>query len=111
MKTSGLAGVLRKALLPESAVRLAFVFGSVASGEENALSDIDLMVIGSLGLRTLVSRLSGVATQLGRELNPHIFSGAEFGRRKKSGDHFLTTVLAAPRLFLIGDEHELEGLG
>jgi predicted nucleotidyltransferase len=109
-KTSGLADVLREALRGLE-VPVVFVFGSVATGEEKAGSDVDLMVVGTLTMRELTKRLSGVAERLGREVNPHILSPGEFARRRKEGDHFLTTVLRGPKLFVIGDEHELTGLG
>jgi hypothetical protein len=68
-------------------------------------------VIGAVSLRELTRRLSGTAARLGREVNPHILGAAEFARRRKAHDHFLTTVLRAPKLFVIGDEHELDRLG
>ncbi|WP_411161777.1 nucleotidyltransferase domain-containing protein, partial [Chromohalobacter sp. HP20-39] len=46
-KTSGLADVLAEALIPCSdQIDAAFVFGSVARGQEVADSDVDVMVIG-----------------------------------------------------------------
>jgi len=110
LKTSGLADVLRDALGCEG-IQAAFVFGSIANRAENASSDIDLMVIGTASLREIVQRLSGVSAKLGREVNPHILTPAEFAQRKHSRDHFVSTVLAAPRLFVIGDAHELKRLG
>ena len=110
LKTSGGAEVLREAL-GEAGIRLAFVFGSIASHTENAGSDIDLLVIGTLTLRQLGKRLSGLSTQIGREVNPHVLTPAEFGRRVKEHDHFITSVLRSPRLFVIGSEDELTGLG
>lgn len=110
IKTNGLAGVLGKALTdPE--VQLAFVFGSIARGETHAESDVDLMVIGSIGLRGLTKLLSGVAEVVGREINPHILTSEEFRERKRSKDHFVTSVLAAPMLFVKGTEHELAAMG
>jgi predicted nucleotidyltransferase len=110
LKTNGLAGVLGKALTdPE--VQLAFVFGSIARGETHAESDVDLMVIGSIGLRGLTKLLSGVAEVVGREINPHILTLEEFRERKRTKDHFVTSVLAAPMLFVKGTEHELAAMG
>ena len=109
-KTSGLTEVLSEAL-GEADIEVAFVFGSIASGTVTATSDIDLMVIGTLTLRQLGKRLSGLATKLGREINPHVLTRAEFARRKQARDHFLSTVLATPKLFVIGDENELTRLG
>jgi predicted nucleotidyltransferase len=109
LKTSGLADVLREAL-GEDSVRLAFVFGSVASGSETSDSDIDLMVIGSLSLRALVGRLAGVSEKVGRELNLSVMTESEFSKRRRTGDHFVSTVTAAPKLFVIGDADELEAM-
>lgn len=110
LKTDGMVDVLREALAsPET--ELVFVFGSMAAGTEKPESDIDLIVIGSLSLRQLSKLLSGVATRLGREINPHIFSKEEFVRRKKEHEHFITSVLTAPKLFVIGNEDELAAMG
>lgn len=110
LKTDGLVEALRTAL--ESAdIPLAFVFGSVAAGTEQAESDIDLLVIGTISLRQLGKLLSSVTAQVGREINPHIFTVEEFARRKKARDHFISTVLAAPKLFVKGSEDELTTMG
>jgi len=107
LKTTGLVEILREALDREG-VRAAFIFGSLSSNRENAGSDVDLMVIGTIGLRTLSKWLSGVSDQIGREINPVIWSMDEFRRRKQKGDHFLSNVLASPKLFIVGKEADLE---
>jgi len=109
LKTSGLVDVLRAALA-DPKVEWAFVFGSIPRGEESARSDVDLMVIGDLGLRALTSLLSGVADQIGREINPHVLRRAELMRRKSAGEPFLTRVLGEPKIFVVGDPHEFEAL-
>ena len=110
LKTAGVVDVLRQAL-DDPGIRLAFVFGSVAEGAEGPGSDIDLMVIGSIGLRRLGELLSGVSGKLGREVNAHALTPAELARRRKARDHFVSTVIGGRRLMVIGDEDELEGLG
>ena len=110
LKTTGLVAVLREALAHDD-INVAFVFGSVARSEEKAQSDVDLMVIGSVGLRQLTKLLSGVSGQISRVINPHILTLEEFRRRKNAHDHFLTTVLSEPRLFVKGNDHELETMG
>jgi len=110
LKTSGLVGALR-ASLGESGVRTAFVFGSLATERETPSSDVDLMVIGSLSLRQVSKLLSGVPARLGREINPHVLTPDEFAKRRKRREHFLTSVLSTPRLFVIGDENELAAMG
>ena len=110
LKTSGLVDLLRGALA-HPGIRVAFVFGSLANGNDNAHSDVDLMVIGTISWRQLGKQLSGAATKVGREINPHVLTSEEFAQRKNARDHFLTTVLKAPRLFVIGSENELETTG
>jgi uncharacterized protein len=110
LKTEGLADILRDAL-EDTDVELAFVFGSIAEGSAKSESDVDLMVIGSLGLRRLSKALHGTTLKLGREINPHVLTQAEFVSRKSSGDHFISSLLASPRLFIIGTEDELAKLG
>ncbi len=110
LKTDGLADVLAAALR-DDAVRCAFAFGSVASGTAGAASDVDLFVIGSLGLRKTVALLSGVAEQLGREVNPHVLTPAEFADRIRQKEHFVSTVMSAPKLFVKGTADELDAMG
>ena len=92
-------------------IRVAFVFGSFARQEEKANSDIDLMVIGGIGLRKLTSLLMESSGKIGREINPHAFSGKEFVKRKKEQDHFLNQVLGSPKISIIGTGNELAEMG
>ncbi|MGA2466408.1 MAG: nucleotidyltransferase domain-containing protein [Thermodesulfobacteriota bacterium] len=110
LKTSGLADVLRSALA-DKRIRVAFVFGSIAHGEEKAGSDVDLMVIGQLGLRDLSRLLSGIEEKIGREVNPHVFHEAEFRKRVRAKEHFVSSVMETPNIFIIGSHHELEAMG
>jgi uncharacterized protein len=110
LKTAGLLEIL-KSVLDREGVEVAFVFGSLAGGREKAESDVDLMVIGSIGLRTLSTWLAGISEQIGREINPHTMSAEEFRRRKHRSDHFLSHVLESPKLFTIGNENDLEAMG
>lgn len=110
LKTSGLASVLAEAL-KDGEIELAFVFGSVARGEARAGSDLDLMVIGPASLRRVAGMLSGAAGRLGLEINPHVLSAGEFKARKRQGDHFLTAVLASPKVFVKGTADELVTMG
>ena len=90
---------------------MAFVFGSVAGGKATASSDVDLMVVGLLGLRELTSLLEGTAEKLGREVNPHVLSEVEYRSRIEQGDHFVTNVLSGPKLFVVGSQDDLETMG
>jgi hypothetical protein len=110
LKTAGLVEVLQKVLSREG-VKVAFIFGSVASGQEKAASDVDLMVIGKISLRTVTGWLAGVSLEIGREVNPYVMSMVEFQRRREAQEHFLSQVLASPKLFIIGKEDDLAAMG
>jgi len=109
LKTCGLTDLLQDAL-GQDLIRLAFVFGSIAGETESSESDVDLLVLGSITLRQLVSRLAGLSANIGRELNPTVMSESEFAERCRNGDHFVSTVLSAPKLFVIGNMDELEAM-
>jgi predicted nucleotidyltransferase/DNA-binding HxlR family transcriptional regulator len=110
LKTSGLADVLRTAL-KDKRIRMAFVFGSIARGEEKAGSDVDLMVIGDLGLRDASRLLSGISDKIGREINPHVLREDDFRKRVQTKEHFVSSVMESPKIFIIGSQHELETMG
>lgn len=88
-------------------ILFAFLFGSVARSEEHALSDIDLMIIGNIGLADLSPRLRKSEARLGRDINVMCYSPAEFLQRIKEKDHFLHTVLKGTKIFVKGDENDL----
>ncbi len=109
LKTSGLKDILVEAL-PKKKITFAFVFGSIAAENERAESDLDLMIVGSASHRELASALRSAGERIGREINPHFFDAAELARRVKANDHFLSDVMAKPKLFIIGDENEFTHL-
>jgi predicted nucleotidyltransferase len=111
-KTAGLADVLREALAPLGGrVLVAFVFGSAARGELRASSDIDLLVVGDAPFQRVVASLAGAQERLGRDVNPTVYPSDEFRAKVLAKHHFLTTVLREPRMFIIGGDDELAGLG
>jgi len=110
LKTVGLADVLGAALKVEG-IRCAFVFGSVASGTATAASDIDLMVIGDVGLRKVSALLSGLGNRLGREINAHVMTRSEFAKRARANEHLVTSVLASSKVFVVGSENDLGAMG
>jgi len=109
LKTSGLADVLRAALGPlTSDIRAAFVYGSIARREDTAASDIDLLVISEvLTYAELFTSLEKATGQLGRRVNPTVYTSAELARRKRQGNAFVKGVLAHPKIWLIGGDREL----
>jgi len=108
-KTVGLAEPLRAALAPlAKKIKAAFVYGSVAKREETAESDIDLMLIADkLTYADVFEALETAGARLGRTVNPTIYTRKELARRRVEDNAFVTRVLAQPKLWLIGGEHDL----
>lgn len=103
-KTSGLADVVREGLLPlKEQINAALIFGSVARGEEHPGSDVDVLLIGSLGFADAVRALHPLQSHLQREINPVVMSLPEWQGKRASGDGFVLDILSKETLFLMGD--------
>ena len=110
-KTFGIAELMRAALAPlRDLIETAFIYGSVARGEHHASSDIDVFLVGDILLSQLALPLSEAETKLGRQVSTTILDRKEFASRLKKRDHFVSKVLAGPKVFLIGDEVHLKDL-
>ena len=110
-KTVGLIPSLRNALQPfADRIACAFVYGSIARREEHATSDVDLMVIGNVGLGDLAPSLRKTENRLGREVNVTNYSVDEFRNKIAGGDHFLTTVLKGSLQFVKGEQRDLDAV-
>lgn len=110
-KTHGVVPLLRDALAPLAAnVALAFVFGSVARGQQGPGSDVDLLVLGDVDFGALVQALYPLHESLGREVNPVLYGPVEFAQRVARGDAFATDLATKPRLWVKGGEDDLAEL-
>ncbi|HEV2990657.1 MAG TPA: hypothetical protein VG759_19630 [Candidatus Angelobacter sp.] len=108
-KTVGLIPALQIMLRPfEDKVVYAFVYGSVARREEGAASDVDMMIIGAVGLAQLSPALRKAEKHLGREINVTTYSVDEFRRKIKEGNHFLTNVIGGKVQFVKGEKRDLD---
>lgn len=93
-KTSGLAGPLRDALSPLSdRIDEAFVFGSIARGDETPASDVDLMILSDrLSYSDVFEVLPQAEAELGRAVNPHLESPKEWSEKIAVGHAFAEAV-------------------
>jgi uncharacterized protein len=110
LKTIGLSDILRTVLSIET-IRFAFVFGSFASGTEKSDSDVDVFIVGEIGLRVVSKLLKEPISRIGREINPHVMTLKEFITRKSEKEHFVKNVIESPKLMIIGTENEFARLG
>jgi len=111
LKTVGVADIIKKALEPRIAdIKLAFIFGSVARSTENRFSDIDLLVVGDITFGEVVDLISTAEGALNRELNPVVYTLAEFNKRLSENHYFISDILSGDKIFVVGDENELKAL-
>jgi len=109
-KMMGAPAVLEKALRPvRSRICCAFIHGSVARGTEEAASDIDLIVVGDVGVADLLSGLRRAERALGRPVNPTVYPPRELARKFKAHHHFVRSVVEDPaKIFIVGTARDLE---
>ena len=104
-KTFGVVDIIKAALAPLlPQLNCAFIYGSVAQGTEHAGSDIDLMLVGDdMSYSEVMELLAPAEKQLGRTINPTLYTVAEFTDRKNSHQPFITRVIEQPKLWLMGE--------
>lgn len=108
IKTVGILGLLEQELKPFlKNIEVAFVFGSFARSAEIVSSDVDLMIIGSIGLADVAPVIRAVEKRVNRIINPVILSSTEAWQKLNSGHHFLDTVRASKKYFIWGQNSEL----
>lgn len=112
LKTFGVADALREALAAHaSKIDAAFIYGSVASEQDTAASDIDLLVVSDrVAPSDLSEDLASVESRLKRKVSLLVYGRKEFGERVRERHPFVTRVLERPRIMLIGDHHGVSRL-
>jgi len=109
LQTVGVVDAFRETLR-DTPVRVAFIYCSKAGSPADVAKDLDLLVIGSIGKRDLEKRLTAGAHTVDRGINFYLLTVEQFKLQKKQRDQILSTMLAAPRLFIIGDDPALSEL-
>jgi predicted nucleotidyltransferase len=108
-KTAGIIPILNSELTQlDRKIKWAAIYGSIARGEEQAQSDIDLLVVGPVGMTELLPALRRVEQQFGREVNVTRYSESEFLAKRHGRDHFLNSVLKGKLITIVGSSNELE---
>ncbi len=111
LKTVALGDVIREALKPlENKIQFAFVYGSIAIGQDRPDSDLDLLLIGGVSLKDIANTMADLSEKLKREVNPVNYTPETFAERLKEGNRFALEVLEPPKIWLIGNEDEFARL-
>jgi predicted nucleotidyltransferase len=113
LKTVGLVEPLQKALKPyQPNIDFAFVYGSVAKGTDTAKSDIDLMIIGEdIAYADIFAALQNAERSLHRPIHPNLMTVADWRKRRANKSAFVTKISEQPKMFVVGTDHELQGIG
>jgi len=107
MKTKGAVSILRQVVSTKRDIDYAFIYGSLATGEERTESDIDVMIIGGITLEEVLTSIRGPEEKLSREINVSLYDLQEIRKRVKDRDPFIMEVLGGVKIMLVGDEDEL----
>jgi predicted nucleotidyltransferase len=110
-KTVGAVAVLREALAPIAGrIVAAFIYGSVARGEEQQSSDLDLLVVGDVTFAEVVGAIRTAEPTLHRSINATVYPPGEFSAKLAARHHFITSVMKHDKTFVVGDIDELGSL-
>ena len=108
-KTAGIVPALQAEFVQfGNKVAWAFIYGSIAREEEQAHSDVDLMVVGLISTADLIPMLKGLEQSFQREINVTRYSEKEFKQKIRNKDHFLLSVLNEKVVMIKGTQDELE---
>ena len=105
LKTVGLGDILKAAVKGADKIDVAFIYGSYAKNSEDAESDVDLFVVGSIPIKDLQAVISNIENKFQREINPTVYPVDELQEKYRSKSHFILSLLKEPKIFLKGDEH------
>ena len=111
-KTSGLASLVCDHLDEISdRIDFAVVFGSMASGRQKSVSDVDILILGNIELIDVVRALSPLGQTLRREINPVVMTADHFSAQVMKKDRFALRLIEGPKILVIGDADEFAKLG
>jgi predicted nucleotidyltransferase len=109
IKTVALTIPLQSALTPYmSSICSAFIYGSIASGTDNASSDIDIMIIGEeLRYTDILNATQSIESYIKRTISVKILTRKEWESKVEEQNPFITRVLNQPKIFLKGSEYDI----
>lgn len=107
-KTIGVAPLIAQSLKKIEGIEEAYLYGSFARNQQDASSDIDVLVIGTPRNEALAEAVRKLERQLGREINYTVLTRKEFESRRARKDAFLENVWHNKRLSLLGPNEKAQ---
>lgn len=106
-KTVIFGDTLKKALIAlKHKILFSFIYGSMARADESPTSDIDIFIVGNLGIKDIAGILGSIGNELGREINPTVYPLKELKKKIKEKNPFINEIIHGPKIWLIGEENE-----
>lgn len=105
-KTISIVGKLRDIMYKHKKIIFAFIYGSFAKEKEISSSDIDIIIIGSIASKAISSELFEYESHIIREINSTTYTEREFLDKLRKRNHFISTIIKEPKIFLKGTEDE-----
>jgi predicted nucleotidyltransferase len=102
LKTSGVGAAIRSEIERLEGLEIVFIYGSFASGEAHAASDIDLMIVGDIPDKSLAPAMARTERNLGRVINYTLYRRGEVEDRLGHEGDFINEVFTGPKIILIG---------
>ena len=106
-KTIGLEAILSKGLQKILGIHTCFIYGSIARGDEDALSDVDIFIIGKVDEDTVLKTVRKLEKEIARDINYTIFTKTDLLNGIKKDNVFLQDILQGNKIFLLGDKNGL----
>ncbi len=101
-KTIGVVPLLAQSFKTIEGIEEAYLYGSFAQNQQDAASDIDVLVVGKPKSDALAEAVQKLERRLGREINYTVLSGKELESRRARKDTFLENVWHNRRISLVG---------
>jgi predicted nucleotidyltransferase len=107
-KTEGVVKMVRDAIGSVKGIKVAFIYGSFAKGDERQDSDVDVFLIGdTMAEDELVMNVSGLEKKLFREINYTRYTESEYKKEKEGKNSFISAVLKGKKVFIKGGVNDL----
>ena len=107
-KTVAAVPLIAQSLRKIEGLEEAYLYGSFARNQQDAASDIDVLVIGDPRSEALAETVRKLERQLGREVNYTVLSRKEFESRRTRKDAFLENVWHNKRVSLIAPNEKVQ---
>ncbi len=106
-KTVGIEEMIRAELSKLKGIKASCIYGSFARAQEQAASDIDLLILGDVEEKPLIRAVKSLEGRLQREINYTLYCPADWQKRKEAKDSFVMEVLRQPIIALLGEPDAL----